>query len=289
MLPALELMRPRQWVKNGFVMAPLFFGAGMLHSRPLLMALAAFAAYCLVSSAIYIFNDWRDIEADRVHLKKNRRPLPSGRISVPAALALLTLLIMAAAAILFLTQMPRQAYLVIGIYIIINLAYSLGLKHVSLVELFLVASGFVLRLLTGGVALDIELSPWIVLATGSVALLLTAGKRRGDMAKENDVTNRRKSLNGYTIEYLNIMLSALTGSTLVIYLLFCVSDYATQRYGGAVIMTAVPVAFGLLRYLQLVIVKNDGDSPTDLVTRDIGMISSILVFVAMFVALIYVR
>lgn len=289
MLPALELMRPRQWVKNGFVLAPLFFGAGMLEAQPLLRALAAFAAYCFVSSAIYIFNDWRDIEADRAHLKKHKRPLPSGRISVPTAIALMVFLIGLAVAILIFARMPGATYFVIGIYVVINLAYSLGLKHISLVELFLVASGFVLRLLTGGVALSIELSPWIVLATGSVALLLTTGKRRGDMAKENDATNRRKSLEGYTIAYLDILLATLTGSTLVIYLLFCVSDYASQRYGGAVIVTAIPVAFGLLRYLQLVIVKNDGDSPTDLVTKDIGMVSSVLVFVAMFGALIYVQ
>lgn len=289
MTALLELMRPRQWIKNGFVLAPLFFGANLLHRMAVLHALTAMAAFCLTSSAVYIFNDWRDMEADRQHALKRSRPLASGRVSVPVALAAMLVLLAGAAAIIVLGGLPPRFGLIITIYLAINLGYSLGLKQVGVIELFLVSSGFILRLLGGGIALAVVLSPWIVISTGTVALLVTTGKRRGDIAKGNDTQNARKSLAGYNLAFLDSVLSALAGATLVVYLLFCVSDYAVGRYGHIVLVTAIPVAVGLLRYLQLIIVYEDGDSPSDLVLRDRGMLATVLIFVAIFAVLIYRR
>jgi 4-hydroxybenzoate polyprenyltransferase len=285
----LELMRPRQWIKNGFVLAPLFFGADLLHRAQVLHALTAMVAFCLASSAVYIFNDWRDMDADRVHAKKKKRPLASGRISPAAALIAMLALLAGAAAVIFLGGLPPSFGLIIVTYLAINLGYSLGLKQLAVVELFLVSSGFILRLLGGGVALSVVLSPWIVVATGTVALLLATGKRRGDIARRNDAQGARKSLAGYNLPFLDSVLSALAGATLVVYLLFCVSDYAVGRYGAHVLVTAVPVAIGLMRYLQLIIVYEDGDSPSDLVLRDRGLFATILVFIAIFGVMIYLR
>ncbi len=289
MMALLELMRPRQWIKNGFVLAPLFFGADLLHRTQVVHALIATAAFCLASSAVYIFNDWRDMEADRLHAKKQSRPLASGRISVPMALAAMIALLAGTAAIALLGGLPRAFGLIIAVYLAINLGYSLGLKQVGVIELFLVSSGFILRLLGGGIALGVVLSPWIVISTGTVALLLTTGKRRGDIARRNDTNNARRSLAGYNLAFLDNVLSALTGATLVVYLLFCVSDYAVGRYGHIVLVTAVPVAVGLLRYLQLIIVYEDGDSPSDLLLRDRGLLATVFIFVAFFGVLIYRR
>jgi decaprenyl-phosphate phosphoribosyltransferase len=283
----LELIRIRQWVKNGFVLAPLFFGKDLFHRDAVLHALTAVAVFCLASSAVYIFNDWRDIEADRVHALKKSRPLASGRIPVPAALALMLVLLAGCAAVIWLSAMPPRFWIIVGLYLVLNLGYSLGLKHVTVVELLLVSSGFVLRLLAGGVALAVALSPWIIIATGTIALLITTGKRRGDIARQNDVGQARKSLAGYNLAYLDGVLAALTGSTFVVFLLFCASDYAVARYGANVLITSVPVAAGLMRYLQLIIVYGDGDSPSDLVMRDKGLLASVLVFVAIFGVLIY--
>lgn len=289
MTALLELMRPRQWVKNGFVLAPLFFGFNLLHRVAVQEALTAMAAFCLASSAVYIFNDWRDLEADRVHALKQHRPLPSGRVTVPAALATMIALLAGAAAIVLLGGLPRAFGLILFLYLAINLGYSLGLKHVAVIELFLVSSGFILRLLGGGVALAVTLSPWIVIATGTIALLLATGKRRGDIARRNDVQGARKSLAGYNLAFLDSVLSALAGATLVVYLLFCVSDYAVGRYGPHVLVTAIPVAAGLIRYLQLIIVYEDGDSPSDLVLRDRGLFSTVVIFIAIFGIMIYLR
>jgi 4-hydroxybenzoate polyprenyltransferase len=283
----LELLRVTQWVKNGFVFAPLFFGSALFERGAVKQAVLAFTIFCLVSSAVYIFNDWRDIESDRAHLKKGLRPLASGLISVPAALILMCVLLAAAAVLLALSDASAKLIGVIAVYLAINAAYSLGCKHVPVVELFLVSSGFVLRLVAGGIAVNIALSPWIEIATAMIALLITAGKRRGDIQQANDANRTRRSISGYNLAYLDAMLAALTGATLVVYLLFCVSDYATERFGSRVLFTAIPVAFGIMRYVQLIMVKGEGDSPTDLVVRDTGMILTILVFLAMFGALIY--
>ena len=283
----IQLLRIRQWVKNFFVLAPLFFGAELFHFPAIARAVSAFVIFCLVSSAVYIFNDWRDVEADRQHVKKRLRPLPSGAISAPTALGIMAGLLVTAGVVALFSAMPPNFLFTLGIYIAVNVGYSLGLKQISLVELFLVSSGFVLRLIAGGFATGIELSSWIVAATLMVTLLLTVGKRRGDIAQENDSMTKRSSLAQYNLTYLDAVLTALVGATLVVYLLFCVSDYAVIRFGQFVLVTAIPVTLGLLRYLQLVMVGGGGDSPTDLVLSDAGMIAVLTVFVAMFAGLIY--
>ena len=270
-----------------FVLAPLFFGSEIAHFAAITRVASALIVFCLVSSAVYIFNDWRDIEADRLHAKKMWRPLPSGRVPVPLALTTMAALIAAAAAIIYLTHLPNGFAATIAVYLAINIGYSLGIKHVPVLELFFVASGFVIRLTGGALALQIELSPWIIISTGMLALLVAVGKRRGDIAQDNDASKMRKSLAGYNLIFLDSMLTALTGGTIVVYLLFCVSDYAVARFGAGVLTTSVAVALGLMRYLQLIMVHGHGESPTDIILEDRGMLAILGVFVAIFAYLIY--
>jgi decaprenyl-phosphate phosphoribosyltransferase len=281
------LLRMRQWAKNGFVLAPLFFGSEMADTATLARAASAFVVFCLVSSAVYIFNDWRDIEADRRHAKKAMRPLASGRVPIAVAFALMAALLAAAAAMIELTSLPRSFAIAVAVYLAINIGYSLGIKHVSVIELFFVASGLLVRLIAGAYAVQAKLSPWIIIATGILALLMSVGKRRGDIAQNNDPARKRKSLDGYNLGFLDAALAALTGGTIVVYLLFCVSDYAIERFGAAVLVTAVPVTVGLLRYLQLIMVHGHGESPTDLVLSDGGLLATLVVFGMAFVYLIY--
>jgi decaprenyl-phosphate phosphoribosyltransferase len=283
----LELLRIRQWAKNGFVLAPLFFAAEFDNVTAVTRATIIFIIFCMMSSAVYVFNDWRDMEADRQHAKKAQRPLPSGRVPVSVALTIMVLLIVAAAALYYFSDLPRRFAETVLVYVGINVAYSLGVKQVSIVELFFVASGFVIRLVAGSYAVQMSLSPWIIIATGMLALLMTAGKRRGDIAQTNDKSLQRKSLATYNLAFLDSLLTAMTGGTIVVYLLFCVSDHAITRFGSDVLITSVPVALGLLRYLQLIMVQGQGESPTDLVLGDRGMLAILAVFVLAFAYLMY--
>jgi decaprenyl-phosphate phosphoribosyltransferase len=283
----LKLLRVRQWVKNGFVLAPLFFSAEIVNVVAVTRVASAFVVFCLISSAVYIFNDWRDIGADKQHAKKSQRPLASGRVPVPVALTVMTALVAVSIITIYLSHLPKGFATAVVVYMAINLGYSLGIKHFSVVELFFVASGFVIRLIAGGYAAQITLSPWIIIATGMLALLMATGKRRGDVAQNNDRSLQRKSLASYTLGFLDSTLTALMGGTIVVYLLFCVSEYAVARFGAGVLITSVPVALGLLRYLQLIMVHGHGESPTDLVLGDRGMLAILAVYGAVFAYLIY--
>ena len=282
-----KLLRPEQWLKNAFVLAPLFFG-GMAASRDsAIAAAAAAAAFALLSSAIYVFNDIHDLDADRHHARKKSRPLPSGQVSVAIAWAMAPVLLGTAAGIAWAAQLPPLFFAAGGIYAAINILYTLWLKHVALVELVLVASGFVLRLVAGAAATGIALSPWIILMTGTLALLLVTGKRRADVAQDSDPRKKRKALARYSTSFLDQLLTMLSAVTLIAYVLYCVSDHGVGRYGNFILLTAVFVVLGVMRYLQIVIVQGGGESPTTLAVRDPVMAATLVLWLITFGALIY--
>src|SRR6185312_10030625 len=186
----------------------------------------------------------------------------------PTALVLAGVLLAAMIAISTSAGLPPRLFLIYAAYAAINLAYSLGMKHVPVLELFMVASGFVLRLIAGSVIVGETPSSWIVVCTGLIALMLAAGKRRGDIANAFDQSGGRRSLRHYTLAYLDQIMTVLATATFVTYLLFCISDYAMSRFGTGVAATAVFVLFGIFRFLQIIAVQAGGDSPTDIVLRD---------------------
>ncbi len=282
------LIRPLQWIKNGFVMAPVVFSGNLFVAEKFQDAVAATVLFCLLASAIYVLNDIKDAAADREHHKKRLRPIASGAVSVSTAWGLfgvLVVLVIAGAVLLF--ESAYALWSVLALYTVINVSYSLGLKHVQLVEMFLVASGFILRLLAGGFATGIAMTNWILITTGLVALMLVAGKRRGDLAQGNDPDTQRRAMLGYDIRYLDALMVMLSAATLVSYVMFCTSEYGAARFGEWVVLTSVFVAFGVFRFLQIVIVQDGGDSPTHLVVRDPMMASAVLGWIGLFVILIY--
>jgi len=283
-----ELVRWNHWVKNVFVLAPLFFSGDYYDISNVAEALKPFFIFCLVSSCVYIFNDLLDYEADSAHNKKRLRPLPSGRIGKPMAVLILSIMFISACLLLYTLRMPINFIYVVSLYALINLVYSTGLKHIPVLELILVSSGFVLRLVGGGEALSIVLSPWIITATASLSLLITVAKRRSDLVHRSDPEEQRASLIGYNVEFLNVLLSILVSVTIVVYVIFSISDYATERYGRFIIFSSIPVLIGLFRFLQLAIVFERGDFPTELITRDKGIIASILLFVCIFILITFV-
>jgi len=283
-----ELIRWNHWTKNVFVLAPLFFSGDYYDISNVAQVLKAFFIFCLVSSCVYIFNDLLDYEADSAHNKKRLRPLPSGRIGKPMAVLILSIMFISACLLLYTLRMPINFIYVVSLYALINLVFSTGLKHIPVLELILVSSGFVLRLVGGGEALSIVLSPWIITATASLSLLITVAKRRSDLVQRSDPEEQRASLIGYNVEFLNALLSILVSVTIVVYVIFSISDYATERYGRFIIFSSIPVLIGLFRFLQLAIVFERGDFPTELITRDKGIIASILLFVCIFILITFV-
>lgn len=285
---AVRLMRPEQWAKNVFVLAPLFFSGQLTGMASVADALLATAVFCLVSSAVYVFNDLCDMEADKVHAKKRTRPLASGAVSPGTARAMIAALLATTAAVLALWAPSVEFLGILVVYIAANLGYSLGLKQLALIELMLVSSGYVLRLIAGGIAIASPISGWIIVCTGLLALMLTIAKRRGDLAQNYDPEGRRASLSAYTVPFLDQLLSTLAGATIVAYVLFTIGGYAQARFGEYVPVTAVFVLLGVFRFMQIVMVEGGGDSPTDLVLRDNFMRLTLLGWAATFYVLLYV-
>ena len=283
---AIALMRPKQWVKNGFILVPMFFsGHGDLGLAT--SALIAAISFCLLSSTIYILNDLCDLEDDKLHEKKRLRPLPSRRISVPVAIALGIALLLTSIALPVVAGLPMRFFVLAALFGAMNLAYSLGMKHIPILELFILSSGYVLRLIAGSTIVGETLSSWIVVCTGLVAMMLAVGKRRGDVANALDQSGRRRSLQHYTVAYLDQLTTLLAAATFVTYLLFCISDYAMQRFGADVTITSVFVLFGIFRFLQILTVESGGDSPTDIVVDDGPLRISIFMWLLTFFVIIY--
>jgi 4-hydroxybenzoate polyprenyltransferase len=286
-LAAIALMRPKQWVKNGFVVVPVFF-SGHVDLPLAASALVATISFCLLASVIYIFNDLCDLEDDKRHEKKRFRPLPSGRIAVPAAVALGIALLLASVAAPALAGLPIRFFFLAALFAAFNLAYSLGMKHIPILELFILSSGYVLRLIAGSTIVGEALSSWIVVCTGLVSMMLAVGKRRGDVANALDQTGGRRSLQHYSLPYLDQLTTLLAAATFVTYLLFCISDYAMQRFGADVTITSIFVLFGIFRFLQILTVESGGDSPTDIVVDDGPLRIAIFMWLLTFFVIIYV-
>lgn len=287
-IPALiRLMRPIQWTKNVFVLAPLIFSFKLMDTASLAAAFWAIVIFCLTASAIYIVNDTIDVHADRKHPRKKSRPLAKKEVNVNEAIGLVCGLLITIMVILFVTKLPGSFCFFLILFTTLGLGYSLGLKNIPLLELFLVASGYVIRLLAGCAAIGVVPSPWILAGTGTIALFIVAGKRRAELEEDyNDQT--RRSLKGYNLTFLDSMITMLGATTVVTYLLFTTSAYAIERYHTPYFIgTSVFVLYGVLRYMQLVKVKANTDDPTTLVLTDPGLRLTVLCWISVCIGMIY--
>ena len=285
----ISLIRPHQWLKNIFVFLPLFFDKKLLHIDYLVNAIWAFAAFSLAASAIYCLNDIMDIEADKRHPKKRLRPLASGKISKAQAYAIMAILIIASLAITCFAFDSKNLMAIIAIYIVLNIGYCVRLKHIAIVDVFIIASGFCLRVAAGGVATDIWISQWIVLQTFLLALFLAFAKRRDDVIIFNrDGSKARKNINRYNLEFLNNAIAIVATMTMMCYIMWCVSEEVIVRMGTNLLyITAVFALMGVMRYLQLTMVDNKSGSPTKILMKDRFIHFCIAGWVATFLILIY--
>lgn len=264
-----KLMRPRQWVKNGFVLAPLVFSGKFLDSAAIGHALAAFVLFSLAASAVYIVNDWVDMERDRQHPKKSRtRPLASGAVPVSAALALLAVLYMLLAAAWF--HEPRVIG-VIAVYLALNYAYTFVLKHQPVLDIFTIALGFVLRVYAGAVALQAPVSGWMFVTTLCLALYLAAIKRRQELARSG--SDGRAVLEKYSVSLVDRYAEMSATGALVFYSMFVMSARPELK------ITVPIVLFGMFRYWYVVEKLDAGESPTDALLGDWQLLLTVAAWV----------
>lgn len=290
----LKLLRVEQWVKNLFVFVPLFFSGNITNIDLLTKSIFAFIIFSFAASIVYILNDYNDIEADRKHPEKRRRPLASGAISKSTAIGILIGLVIADIAFVGFAQLYFQQPLwkfatIIAFYVVMNLAYTFRLKHVPIIDIFIIAIGFVLRVLAGGYITGISISQWAILLTFVLALVLAIGKRRGELINAQVSGKTRKALDGYNVQFADIALSISITLAIVCYLMFTLSPEVQARFHERVFYTVVFVVFALLRYLQQTLVYNRTESPTKIVYRDRYIQVTLLLWVATFLIQIYFK
>jgi 4-hydroxybenzoate polyprenyltransferase len=282
----LKTMRPRQWTKNGFVFFALVFDKQLLQLVPLARTVAGFFLFCLISSAVYIFNDLADIEADRQHPEKKKRPLPSGQLSQGAAWTAGILLV---ALTLPLGWMLSPFFAgVLAIYFVLNLAYSRWLKHVPILDVMIVAAGFVLRVHAGTTLIEVErFSPWLYVVTTLGALYLGFGKRRSELALlAHGAGSHRKVLEGYTLPLLDQYITIVSAATILAYSLYTFS--APNLPENHSMMLTIPfMAYIIFRYLYIINVTHDAGAPEEVLLSDRPMQIAIFLLGLAVIAVFY--
>ncbi len=289
-----KLLRVEQWIKNLFVFVPLFFSGNITNLDLLGKSIFAFVIFSLIASAVYIVNDYSDIESDRKHPLKRRRPLASGVISKSTAVAVFVLLIGLSITLIILGQyFFHQNFwkfaTIIGLYFFMNLAYTFKLKHVAIIDVSIIALGFVLRVLAGGYATGIEISQWAILLTFVLALVLAIGKRRGELINAQISGKTRRSLDGYNVQFADIALSISCTLVIVCYLMFTLSPEVQAKFHPRVFFTVIFVVFAILRYLQQTLVYNRTESPTKIIYRDKYIQVTLVLWIAAFLLQIYFK
>lgn len=269
----LQLLRPQQWLKNIFVFLPLFFNHQLLNNTKLTEALVVFIAFSFISSSIYCFNDILDIEEDKKHPTKRHRPLASGSVSKAQAYIIMLILAFSAFSIPLLC-FNKEKYIQISflllLYFAMNIAYCIKLKHIAIIDVFIISIGFVMRVISGGAATEIWVSQWIILLTLLLALFLAFAKRRDDVLIFNSSKIKaRKNIARYNLDFLNNAISIIASMTMICYIMWCVSEEVIQRMGtDRLYITSIFVLMGILRYLQATMVDAKSGSPTKILYKD---------------------
>lgn len=288
-LPLVRSLRPAQWAKNLFVLAPAVFSGLLLDGRIVVRVALALVAFCFASSTVYLINDLRDREEDRKHPLKRLRPLAAGTLSVPAAVAALLALAGAAAAIS--VWLGTGFALILGGYLLLNVLYTLRLKHMVILDVMSIAMGFVLRVEAGGVAAEVGVSRWLFLCTTFLALFLAFSKRRHEITLlAGAAVGQRRVLDQYSPAFLDQMINVVTASSVVSYALYAVAPETVEKYNTDALVYTIPmVLYGIFRYLYLMYQKPDERNPTEAILRDPPFLINMLVWGAAVVWIVYLR
>ncbi len=286
--PVVRLLRPEQWLKNFFIFAPLIFSKHLFNEGYVWTAAQAFVVFSLLSSTVYIFNDIADREADKLHPTKRNRPIAAGKLSIRQATVIATGLLLLIG--FLMTLLNAKFLFVAAVYFVLNMGYSFFLKHVILVDVFIVAAGFMLRVLAGAFAINVQVSEWLVLCTLFVSLFLSISKRRAELmiVKNSENYGGRAALRGYDIEFLDQMMTITASGMAISYALYTVAERTISIFGSTnLIFTTLFVLFGIFRYLYLVRARKTEDNPTHMLTSDVVTLVNVAAWFAVCVIIIY--
>ena len=286
----IKVARPTNWIKNIFVFLPVFFGGALLNTTEVVAAALTFMSFSLAASAIYCLNDIIDVDADRAHPVKCKRPIASGSITIPQAYGMMTVSLLISIVLMFLLpEGHAKSILVIIAYFVINVAYCLRLKEYAIIDVCIIASGFVLRILAGGYATGVHLSKWIVLMTFLLTLFLAFAKRRDDVLRMN-TTGRapRKNTSRYNLTFINQAIT-ITGSVMVVcYVMYTVSPEIIAQFAtDKLYLTSILVILAILRYLQISVVDEKSGDPVKVALSDRATQLILLAWMLSFLIIIY--
>lgn len=290
-----NILRPHQWIKNGFVLLPLFFNGSLLHSQLLLSAMVMAVAFCFAASGIYCLNDICDAEADRLHPKKKLRPIACGAMSKTSAFALIAILVITSISLICLFPWQigvciTQLLGIVLLYLLMNVAYCVLLKQIAIVDVFIISAGYVLRIIAGAMATGVFLSHWMILMTFLLALFLAFAKRRDDVVMYEETNIKvRNSIVRYNLLFMNQVIGIIASIMMVCYIMYTVSPEVTGRFrSSSLYVTSVFVLAGIIRYLQITMVDVRSGSPTKVLLEDRFIQVTLIGWLLLFVMIIYV-
>jgi 4-hydroxybenzoate polyprenyltransferase len=284
----IKSLRVQQWIKNLFLFAPLIFSENALNIPLLQKTVLAFVVFCFLTGSVYILNDFRDLEEDRLHPVKSRRPLASGRLGKKQAL--LSFFILAILGLAGSCLINFGFFFALLSYFVLQVAYSSWLKHIVILDVLVVAVGYLIRVIAGGLAIEVRVSPWLLICTLLLALFLALSKRRHELVfLDNEAGNHRPILKEYTPHLLDQMIAVVTSSVVISYCLYTISTETVEKFGTNNLILTVPfVLYGIFRYLYLVHRKDEGGSPEALIIKDKPLLLAVFFWIAVTTMIIYI-
>jgi len=272
-----RLIRPNHWVKNLFLFLPLLFGLQMVTPKSLIVAIISFVSFSFAASSIYVFNDIMDLQSDRFHPIKKHRPLASGEIEVTTAYLISILLALMSLLLGFFSNIGF--ILIVVTYMVINILYSIYLKNIVILDVFIIALGFVLRIVAGSVATNIYMSKWILLCGFTLSLFLGFTKRRAEILESGeDFVSHRAVLFHYNPYFLDTMINIVSSLTIITYLFYTIDTATTAKFGNKLFLSLPIVLYGIFRYQYLIYHKKESSSPTENFLTDIPLLSTVIIW-----------
>jgi len=280
-------MRPDHWAKNGFLFVGVIFSKNLFNADLFLKVFGGFVLFSLAASSIYLFNDIRDRESDRTHPQKRQRPIASGRVSLARAYVLSIFL--ASTSLAFAFTLERGFFAILVWYILLQIAYSLRLKRVVILDIMSIALGFILRVFAGTTLAGVEPSDWLIVCTLTASLFLGFSKRRSELVlMEGETDPSRKVLKEYSVPFLDQMIAMVTACTVMSYILYTVSGETVARFGTRSLALTIPfVLFGIFRYLYLIYHRNRVEDPVDLILKDGPSLLNAFLWIGSILVIIY--
>jgi 4-hydroxybenzoate polyprenyltransferase len=286
-----KLLRPKDWAKNLFLIVPSFFAGQFFVPSRIPHILEGFFAFCFFASSIYIINDYRDIEDDRKHPVKCKRPLASGMVKKQLAVLICITLVILGSILGFLADRNFLFLFILGLYFFINLLYSFGLKNIAILDILILSTGFVLRVKGGAVISKVDTSEWLIIMTFLLSLFMAIAKRRDDLLlKSTTGTDMRKSMSGYNLDFLNTLLGLSSAIIIVAYINYTVSPITVMRLGTyRLYYSSLFVIAGLMRYLQITFVLKKSGSPTEILYKDFFIQVTLALWVVSIYVILYLK